>query len=249
MFKQTVIGLITTLGIASAAFGADIKVLAPNAAKEAVTEAVTVFEKTSGDRVILSWTGTEAITKRVAEGEAVDVVVNAGQNIERLSKDGKLLGPTRTDFARSGIGIAVPASAAKLDVSTAEKLKQVLLAARTVVVSSGTSGRHMVETFGKLGIADQLKVKTKQPLSGAQISDLLSSGEGDVGFQQVSELMHAKGIQYLGPLPADLQNYTVYSAAAHAGSTNLEAANALLAALRAPSTAAVIRASGMEPIQ
>jgi molybdate transport system substrate-binding protein len=192
--------------------------------------------------------GNEAITKRVAEGEVVDVVVNAAQNIDRQSKDGKLAAATRTDFARSGIGVAVPASAAKVDVSTVDALRATLLAARAVVVSSGTSGRHMVEVFAKLGVGEQVKAKTKQPPSGAQIADFLASGDADIGFQQVSELLHAKGIHYLGPVPAELQNYTIYSAAIHTSAVNADAAKALLAAFRSPSTQAVVRASGMEPI-
>ena len=196
----------------------------------------------------MAWSGTEAITKRVAEGEAVDVVVNAAQNIDRLAKDGKLVATTRTDFARTGIGVAIPASAAKVEVSSSEALKTALLSARSVVVSSGTSGRHMVEVFSKLGIGEQVKSKLKQPPSGAQIADFLAAGEADIGFQQVSELLHAKGIHYLGPVPADLQNYTIYSAAIHTSATSSEAAKALLSALRAPSAAAAVRASGMEAL-
>jgi len=239
---------IASLGFAFAATAADLKVLAPNAAKESVTEAISVFEKTTGHKVSVSWSGTEAITKRVADGEAVDVVVNAAQNIDRQSKDGRLTAATRTDFAKSGIGVAVPSSAAKVDVSTADALKIALLSARSVVVSSGTSGRHMVEVFSKLGVGEQVKAKTKQPPSGAQISDFLAAGEAEIGFQQISELLHAKGINYLGPVPADLQNYTIYSAALHASTASADVAKALLAALRAPSTQAIVRASGMEPI-
>ncbi len=248
MFARLVPCLIASLGFTFSAMAAEIKVLAPNAAKESVTEAVSTFEKATGHKVSISWSGTEAITKRVADGEAVDVVVNAAQNINQQSKDGKLSAATRTDFAKSGIGVAVPSSAAKKDVSTQDALKNALLAAKTVVVSSGTSGRHMVEVFAKLGIGEQVKSKTKQPPSGAQIADFLAAGDADIGFQQISELLHAKGIKYLGPVPADLQNYTIYSAAISAGSANADVAKDLLSALRAPSTQAIVRASGMEPI-
>lgn len=248
MFARIATCLLTSLGVACSAMAADIKVLAPNAAKESVSEAISVFESATGHKVIVTWSGTEAITRRIAEGDVVDVVVNAAQNIDQQSKDGKLMDATRTDFARSGIGVAVPATAAKLDVSTAQALRAALLSARTVVVSSGTSGRHMVEVFTRLGVGDQVRAKTRQPPSGAQIADFLASGEADLGFQQVSELLHAKGIHYLGPLPADLQNYTIYSAAIHAGAANPDAAKGLLAALRSSSAQAVVRASGMEPI-
>jgi molybdate transport system substrate-binding protein len=106
----------------------------------------------------------------------------------------------------------------------------------------------MVEVFAKLGVGEQVKAKTKQPPSGAQIADSLASGEAELGFQQVSELLSAKGIHYLGPLPADLQNYTIYSAAIHADAPNADLGKALLAALRSPAVQTVIRASGMEPI-
>jgi molybdate transport system substrate-binding protein len=233
-------------GVATGAQAAELRVLAPNAAKEAVTAAIDVFQKSTGHTVTVSWTGTEAITKRVADGEVVDVVVNAAQNIERQAKEGKLIAATRTDFARSGIGVAIPASAPRPDVASADALKTAVLAARTVVVSSGTSGRHMVEVFSRLGIGDQVKSKLQQPPSGAQIADVVASGNADIGFQQVSELLHAKGIQYLGPLPAELQNYTVYSAAAHSSAPNADAAKVLLAALRSAPVVAAVVASGME---
>jgi molybdate transport system substrate-binding protein len=241
-------GLLISWGVVCSTLAADLKVLAPNAAKESVSEAISVFEKATGHKVVVTWSGTEAITKRVAEGEVVDVVVNAAQNTDRQVKDGKLIAASRTDFARSGIGAAVPASAAKIDVSTADALKSALLSARNVVVSSGTSGRHMVEVFAKLGVSEQMKAKIKQPPSGAQIADYLASGDAELGFQQVSELLNAKGIHYLGPLPADLQNYTIYSAAIHTGAPNADAANTLLTALHSASTQTAVRTSGMEPM-
>ncbi len=239
---------VMSIAVCMPVFAADIKVLAPNAAKEAVLEAIAVFEKSTGHKVVVSWTGTEDITRRITEGEVVDLVVNAAQNIDQQSRDGKLMSATRTDFARSGIGVAAPAYLAKVNVSTAQALKAALLSAKTVVVSSGTSGRHMVEVFTRLEIAELLKAKTRQPPSGAQIADFLAAGDADLGFQQVSELLHAKGIHYLGALPADLQSYTIYAAALHAGAANPEAAKALLAALRSLAVKAVVSKSGMEPI-
>ena len=248
MLSRIAMLLFASLGLICAAMADEIRVLAPNAVKEPVAEAISVFEQTTGHKVLVTWTGTEAITKRVGEGEVADVVVNAAQNIAQQSKDGKLRGETRTDFARSSIGVAVPSSSTRIEVTTADTLKAALLSARTVVVSSGTSGRHMVEVFAKLGIGEQLKAKTMQPPSGAQIADFLATGGADIGFQQISELLHGKGILYLGPIPAELQNYTIYSAAMHAGAANADAAKALLEALRTPTVQLVVRASGMEPI-
>ena len=211
-------------------------------------EAISSFEKTSGHKVTIDWAGTEAITKRIAEGEVADVVVNASQNIDRLTAEGRLTQGTRTDFARSAIGVAVMASAPRPDVSSVEGLKSALLAAGSIVISSGTSGRYLVDLFGRLGVAEQIKAKIRQPPSGAQIGDLLAAGEAELGFQQVSELINVKGIQYLGPLPAEIQSHTVYSAAVHSQSTRPDVARSLLKALRQPETAAVIKKFGMEPL-
>jgi molybdate transport system substrate-binding protein len=102
--------------------------------------------------------------------------------------------------------------------------------------------------FQKLGVAEQIKHKIKQPPSGAQIGDLLARGEAELGFQQVTELIHAKGFQYLGPLPAEVQNYTIWSVAVHTGSKEAETAAAFINAISAPQSAAAIRSSGMEPM-
>lgn len=230
------------------ATAADVRVLAPNAAKESVSAAITTFEKSSGNKVIVSWAGTEAITKRINEGEVVDVVVNAAQNIDRLTTEGKLSQGSRTDFARSSIGVAVAPTAARPDISSIEGLKSALLSARSIAISSGTSGRYLSDLFGKLGVWEQIKTKVKQPPSGAQIGDMLATGEAELGFQQVSELLHVKGIQFLGPIPAEIQSFTIYSGAAHSQASQPEAAQAFLKLLRHAETAAVVRNSGMEPI-
>ena len=230
------------------ATAANISVLAPNATKESVSEAVTNFEKSSGNTVIVSWAGTEAITKRITEGEVVDVVVNAAQNIDRLTTQGKLSQGSRTDFARSSIGVAVTPSALRPDVSSIEGLKSALLGAKSIAISSGTSGRYLSDLFNSLGVGEQIKAKVKQPPSGAQIGDILAAGEAELGFQQISELLHVKGIQFLGPIPEEIQNYTIYSGAVHSRAPKPEAAQAFLRALREPETAAVVRKSGMEPL-
>lgn len=248
MLARLSFALLTGLGLSLSSLAAEVRILAPNAARQAVSEAITVFEKSTQHTVVVTWSGTEAISKRVAEGEVVDLVVNTAHAIDRQSREGKLIASTRTDFARSGIGTAIPATRAKIDVSNTPALTAALLAANAVVVSSGTSGRHMVEMFAKLGIGEQLREKTRQPPSGAQIADFLVAGNADIGFQQISELMHAPGIHYLGPLPADLQNYTVYSAAMHAGAANAEAAKVFLAGLRSLPVRAAISASGMEAL-
>jgi molybdate transport system substrate-binding protein len=135
----------------------------------------------------------------------------------------------------------------KPDISSGEAVKNAVLAARRVAYSSGPSGFYLVDLFRTMGIAGQIKDKVKQPPSGAQVSDLLARDEADLGFQQVSELQHRKGIDYLGPLPADIQHTTVFSAGLHAAATAPEAAKALVKFLTAPEAGPAIRKIGMEP--
>jgi molybdate transport system substrate-binding protein len=187
------------------------------------------------------------VAKRVSDGEIFDVVITSAPNLDRLIAQGKLLAATRSDVAKTGVGIAVRAGEPKPDVSTPDALKKAVLEAKSVAYSTGPSGFYLVELFKKMGIADQIKGKVKQPPSGTQIAEMVARGEADLGFQQVSELVHAKGIAYLGPLPAEIQNITVYAAAAHANAASPDAAKALIAFLTAPSAAEPIRKMGLEP--
>jgi molybdate transport system substrate-binding protein len=191
------VGLIT-------AQAAEVKVLAANPAKGPMLELVSAFEKTSGHKVITVWGGTEAIAKRVGDGEVVDIVIIAASNIDKLIAEGKLVAGGRADFAKSGVGIAVRSGLPKPDISSGDAVKRAVLAAQSVAYSSGPSGFYIADMFTKMGISDQIKGKVTQPASGVQVGELLARGEADLGFQQVSELVHVKGIDYLGPLPADI---------------------------------------------
>jgi molybdate transport system substrate-binding protein len=233
---------------ACSAQASDLKVVAPNAVKEAVVEIAARFEKDTGQRVSLSWGGSEAIAKRVADGEVFDVVVNTAPGVDRMAADGKLVSGSRTDFSRSAVAAAARAGLPRPDVSSVSALKAALIDAQSIAISSGASGRYLEQLFQKLGVAEQIKSKIKQPPSGAQIGDMLARGEADLGFQQVTELMHAQGFQYLGPLPAELQNYTVWASGIHISAPQADAARAFSRALSAPASGAAIRKSGMEPM-
>lgn len=226
---------------------AEIKVIASNAIKEAYLDLIPAFEKASGHKVTTIWGGTESVAKRISGGEVVDIVIIAAPNIDRLILEGKLVAGSRADFAKSGVGIAVRTGLPKPDISSGEAVKTAVLAAKSVAYSSGPSGFYIAELFKKMGIADQIKDKVKQPASGVQIGELMALGEADLGFQQVSELLHVKGIDYLGPLPADIQNITVFSAGLHTAAPAAEAAKALVKFLTAPEAGPIIKTTGMEP--
>jgi molybdate transport system substrate-binding protein len=229
------------------AHSAEITVIASVAVKDAVLELMPAFEKASGHKVTTIWAGTEAITKRISGGEVVDVVLIATPNIDKLIAEGKLVAGSRADVAKSGIGVAVRAGLPKPDISSGEAVKNAVLAARSVAYSSGPSGFYLADLFKKMGIADQIKDKVKQTPSGVQVGEVVARGEADLGFQQVSELLHLKGIEYLGPLPADIQHTTVFTAGVHVAAPAADAARALTRFLTSPEAAAAIRKSGMEP--
>ena len=231
----------------NAAQAAEVKVMAANAVKESFLELVSAFEKSSGHRVTTIWGGTEGVAKRVSGGEVVDIVIIAAPNIDKLILEGKLAKGSRADFAKSGVGIAVRTGLPRPDISSSEAVKRAVLAAKSVAYSSGPSGFYIAQLFKKMGIADQIKDKTRQPTSGVQVGELVARGEADLGFQQVSEFLHVKGIDYLGPLPADIQNITVYSAGTHTAAPAPDAAKALVRFLTAPEAGSIIRKFGMEP--
>ncbi len=230
----------------SAASAAEIKVIAANATKDALLALVPAFEKATGHKVTIVWTGSGGAEKKVLDGEAADLVLIASQNIDRLIAAGKIAGSS-APFVKSGVGIAIKAGLPKPDISTADAIKQAVLEAKSIAYSQGPSGYHVAEVLKKFGIAEQIKAKLIQPPSGVQIGELVARGEAELGFQQVSELIHVSGIQYLGPLPAGIQNYTVYSFGLLASAAAPDAAKAFVNFVRSENAVPVIRSKGMEP--
>lgn len=247
--KLLAIALVIGINSAQEAQAADVKVMAVNAVKEAYVELVAAFEKSSGHTVTTVWGGSESIAKRVSDGEVVDIVFNSAINVDKLILAGKLVPGSRADFAKSGVGVAVRSGLPKSDISSSDAVKRAVLAAQSVAYSSGPSGFYVADLFKRMGIADQIKDKVRQPASGVQIGELLARGEADLGFQQVSELLHVKGIDYLGPLPADIQNITIFSAGLHTAAPAPDAARALLQYLTSPEAGTAIKKMGMEPGQ
>jgi molybdate transport system substrate-binding protein len=226
---------------------ARITVLASNAVKEALAELVPEFERASPHRVVTVWGGTPDISARIGDGEVCDLVILPDARIDTLIAQGRLKAGGRVDIARSGIGVAVSAGARRPDISSAAALKAALLAARAIVLSSGPSSLYLADLFQRLGIAAAIRSKIVQIGPGLPVAAALARGEGEIGFTQVSELKSAPGIDFLGPLPAEIQHITVWSAGLHAAAPAPEGAAALVEFLRGPDAADVIKRSGMEP--
>ena len=246
-FLGFLVAAAVSVFVSSTASAAEIKVLASGATKEVIDEILPAFEKTSGHKVTIVFTGTANIKKRISAGEVYDLVVVGGPVIDAFIQQGKIAPGSRTDLMKSGVGVAVRAGAPKPDIRSSEALKKTLLAAKSIAYSSGPSGDYVVSLVERMGIADQVKPKMKQVPSGIRIGTMIDNGEAEIGFQQVSELMHDKGIDYLGPLPKEVQKITVFSAGLRAGAKEPGPAKALVKALTGPDAANVIKAHGMEP--
>ena len=245
--KTVLCGIAATLAafLAPTAGAAEIKVIASNAVREPYRELVPVFEKATGHKVTIDWGGTVDIVKRISAGEVADLVIIPAARIDDFVKQGKL--KDRIDLARSGVGVAVRAGAPRPDISSPDALKRALLAAKSIVLSSGPSSLYLPTLFQNMGIADQLKPKIIQIGPGLPVGETVARGEGEIGFTQMSELMSVKGVDYLGPLPAEVQFTTVFAAGVHAAAPAPDAARALLKFLTTPEAAAALRAHGMEP--
>lgn len=233
-----------TVGVARAD---EVKVMAANAVREPLLELAAAFEKATGHKVTATWSGTAGIARKISGGEVVDVVIVGAANIDALIQEGRLLAGSRVHFAKSGVGIAVREGLPRPDISNAEAVRKAVLEAGSVACSSGPSGLYIVELLERLGIAEQVRDKLKLPPSDVLVGEVLARGEADLGFQQVSDLLHVKGIVYVGPLPAEIQNTTVYAAGLHTRAPAPEAAGALLRFLTAPAAHPVITKAGLEP--
>jgi molybdate transport system substrate-binding protein len=225
----------------------EIKVLSSIATREAYLELVPPFERATGQKVTTTWAGTVDIMKRMAAGERYDVIMISSKEMEELIRQGKIAAGSRVDIARCGIGVAVRSGAPKPDIGFADALKRTLLAAKTIGYTSGPSGVYMAELIERMGIAAEIKPKHRGVPSGGTIGTIVATGEAEIGFQQISELVHIDGIDYVGALPAEVQKITVFCAGIQTGAQQPDAAKELLAFLTAPAAAPIYKKHGLEP--
>jgi len=241
--------LIVTTG---AAHAAEIDAMITTAMKAAVDELAPPFERANGHVLRITYGPSGGLARRLNGGEGADLIVVDSKALDELIKQGKVA-PGRTDVARTGIGIAVRKGAPKPDVSSPEALKRALLQAKTVGHAAPAGGSitaaHIERVFQRLGIAAEVTPKVKLAAGGpnGRVSVLVSSGEAEIGLQQVSELMSNPEVEVIGMLPAELQQTTTYSAGATTSARDADAARALIRALTAPSAAAIYKAKGLDP--
>ncbi|MGA8600286.1 MAG: molybdate ABC transporter substrate-binding protein [Beijerinckiaceae bacterium] len=250
MKTRLMVAMAASLLLSCGARADEIKLLASAGLKAAYLELLPQFERESGHKVAAEWSSSPVIRKRIEAGEEADVVIVAnvlGRSLaEELTKQGKIAGAPVV-FAKSGVGVAVRAGAPEPDISSADALKTSLLQAKTITYSAGASGVYIASMLQKLGIYDQVKAKAVAVKPSEPVGEVVARGDAEIGFHQVSELLPVKGIRYLGPLPADIQNITVYSGGIHSGTKAEAAAKALVAFLSTPSAMQSLGKHGLEP--
>ena len=245
--KRSIVAAAAAVILPTMTFAAELKVLSTQATEDTYRELVPQFEKATGHKVATIFTGTLDAQKRLAAGENYDMIIMASPAIDAQIKAGKVVSGSRVDLAKSGVGLAVPKGAPKPDISTTEALKKTLLAAKSIGYSTGPSGVYMISLFEKLGLMDQVKPKLKQTPTGVFVGTIIANREVEVGFQQVSEVGNFPGVDYIGPLPADVQQMTVFSSGIVVDAKEAEPARTLVKFLTTPEAGAAFRKRGMEP--
>jgi molybdate transport system substrate-binding protein len=239
--------LIALAGIAPAS-AADLKLLTAGAFKSVALEIIPEFEKRTGHKVTIDNDTAGGLSRRVAAGEYFDVVVMPPLGLGPFLGS-RVVESSAKALARAGIGAAVKQGAAKPDISSVDAFKKALLAARAIAyidpASGGSSGIYLAKLFEKMGIAEQLKPKTVL-VKGGLVAEKVTSGEAEIGLQQASELLAVPGVVPIGPIPLELQNYTIYSGAVSTASRNRAAADALLLALADPKNLPLLKKKGLD---
>jgi len=193
-------------------------------------------------------TGPDFITNRLRRGEPVDIVIVDDATLEELIKDERIRAGSKIALGRSSIGMAVRAGTRKPDISSVDALKRTLLEAKSIAYSASISGNYLAtELFSRLGIADQVASKSMR-IKRERVGAVVARGEAEIGFQQVSELLPIPGIDYVGPLPSEVQRFTVFSAGVAKSARNSDAAQVFIRFLPSPDAARTIAKSGLEPI-
>jgi molybdate transport system substrate-binding protein len=243
-------GAVAAALCTSASRAAELKLLTAGAFKSTVVALLPEYEKASGNKVAVETDTVGGLMKRIQAGESFDVVVMTPETVDKLAGEGKVMAGSRTNLARVGVGVMVKAGASKPDISTVDAFKKAMLEAKSVSfidpASGGSSGIYIEKLLERLGISDQVKPKEKLK-QGGYVAEYVESGQAELGIQQISEILPHAGVALVGPLPKEIQNYTVYAAGIGAGTQQGDAAKALIALLVGPSAQALFKSKGMEP--
>lgn len=225
----------------------EIKGISSMATRQVLAELVELYGRQCADRVAIESVGGVDAAKRVQAGEVFDVVILASDAIGKLAASGHVVPASQVDLVHSGVAVAVRAGAPVPDISSEDAVRSAVLAARSLSYSTGPSGVALAKLFERWGIAQEIAPRIVQAPPGVPVGTLVARGEVELGFQQLSELLHVSGITLVGPLPPAIQITTTFSGAIAANARQPGAARALLAFMASPEAAAAKRRQGMDP--
>jgi molybdate transport system substrate-binding protein len=240
-------GCLSALITGSAAIAAEITVVSTaGPMPEMLGALVPIFEQASGHKVTIRFQGAPQTLNQLKEGASIDLVIAGDDVIADLVKDGRIVAGSSSKIMLSRVGVAVRAGAPKPDIGSPDALKTALIAAKSVAYSQGASGQHFATVIQRLGLVDTLKPKTII-VQGKPVGAAVAAGEAEIGVQQVAELLPVPGIDFVGPLPGNLQKIIVYMAAVPTGAKEPEAARALMNFFTSDAAVPVIKQKGMAP--
>jgi molybdate transport system substrate-binding protein len=259
MKRRSLVSVSTTVALGLALFGitsgstalaAEIKLLCAVALQPAMVGLMPDFEKSSGHQVTIAYGTAGAVADRVQKGEAADIVISAGPAIGQLQAQGKVVAEDRVIIAKVGVGVFVRKGAAKPDMSSADAFKSSMLAARSIAypdpAGGGASGIYVASLLERLGIATEMKPKTKLFPPTEVLYASVASGEVEIGFNQISEILAQPTVELAGPLPSAIQNFTQFAPGIVTGSTQTDSARALITFLSSPPAQTFFKAKGFE---
>lgn len=224
-----------------------LRIISSMATRQLLADLVAQFERSSNQRVRVESVGGVDAAKRMQMGEAFDAVVLAANAIDQLIAAARLVPGSRVDLVKSGVAIAVRSGAPRPDIGNEQAVKRAVLGARSLGYSTGPSGVQLAKLFERWGIAEQIEDRIVQASPGVPVGNLVATGEVELGFQQLSELMNLPGIDVLGRLPPEIQIVTTFSAGLSVTSTRPDAVRALLDFMASPAAEPTKRSNGMEP--
>ena len=241
-------GLAVTVAGVSLAQAAELKVMASNAVKTALEELGPQFEKSTSHKLAFTFKAAAELKAEIEKGAAVDVAILTAGGIDDLVKQGKITAASRTDVVGSSIGLAVRKGAPKPDISTADAFKKTLLAAKSIgFVEQGATGIYLKQLFAKLGVTEAVAGKLVSLPSTNPAAKAVGNGEAEIGMTQISEILPYPTADLVGPLPAEVQQVTLFSGGIAAASKEADAAKAFVAFLKSPAAAPVMKAKGLDP--
>jgi molybdate transport system substrate-binding protein len=227
------------------AMAVPLKILSGGAMRPLMAEVVPLFERASGARVEIEFRLTSVLRKEIAEGLAFEIAILPRPELDELVGISKIAPASAVDVARSAVGLAVRAGAARPDIGTVASFKRALQEARSIAYSDGPSGAYIAALLQRLGLDEEMKPKTK--LTGRPVAELVAEGTAEVGMQQIVAILPVKGAELVGPLPSELQNVIVYAAGISTAAQKVSTARSFIEFLRSPEAVPLMLAKGLEP--